>query len=220
MRDTKAFQESLVGRKVPVLTLDPKWHRLFAIHGKTDEIKSLEKELNDLLAEQGRLGTKQKDLRNLKANLLDNIVENMEGASVDKAQSQESKKLEENRRLIDEINDKLSANEDKLLEMPYLIDDKNKELMIASMDYSYDKMRVNEQEAIRIAEWINEIRIELKKNIIRKQNCETNSREIYEYMHDILGSQVIDLFDIEYEKEEINEADETEKAGAHPQAQE
>lgn len=39
MNDKKDFEAALKGKKVPLLVLDQKWHRLFAIHGKTDEIQ-------------------------------------------------------------------------------------------------------------------------------------------------------------------------------------
>ena len=39
------FKNALVGKKISVLILDPKWHRLFSKTGTTDEIKALEKEL-------------------------------------------------------------------------------------------------------------------------------------------------------------------------------
>ena len=39
------FRQALREHKVPVLILDPKWHRLFAIHGKTERIKETEKTL-------------------------------------------------------------------------------------------------------------------------------------------------------------------------------
>ena len=39
-----------------------------------------------------------------------------------------------------------------------------------------------------------------KKNIIKKQNREINNRQIYSYMHDIFGAEVIDIFDMEYQK--------------------
>ena len=41
------------------------------------------------------------------------------------------------------------------------------------------------------------MRIDLKKNIIRKQNREINSRQIYAYMHDIFGAQMMDVFDLD-----------------------
>ena len=73
--------------------------------------------------------------------------------------------------------------------------------MLHSMEYFYDKLRVNRAESLEIEEWINQVRVDLKKNIIRKQNRDINNREIYEYLHDIFGASVIDIFDIKYENE-------------------
>lgn len=213
MRDEELFGRALSEHQVPILTLDAKWHRLFAIHGKTQEIRKLEKELNELLAEQGKRSQELKDLRKLKATLLDSIVQNMDGTSEEKRHSLASRKLEEDKRLIEEINEKLENHEDRLLELPRLIKKKNEALMLASMDYCYEKMRVNQEEAETISGWIRDIRIALKKNIIRKQNCEINNREIYTYMHDIFGPQVIDLFDIQYEEEIDDGEDEKENDG-------
>ena len=39
MKDLEYFKGALSDKKVPILVLDQKWHRLFAIHGKTEEIK-------------------------------------------------------------------------------------------------------------------------------------------------------------------------------------
>jgi uncharacterized protein YbcI len=64
------------------------------------------------------------------------------------------------------------------------------------MNFCYNRLRTNYREAEEIAEWIKQVRIELKKNIIRKQNREINNKEIYAYMHDIFGKDVIDLFDV------------------------
>ena len=80
------------------------------------------------------------------------------------------------------------------------------------MDYFYDKLRVNKAESDEIAEWINQVRVDLKKNIIKKQNRDINNREIYAYLHDIFGPSMLDLFDIRYEeKNEETENDEQEK---------
>ena len=73
--------------------------------------------------------------------------------------------------------------------------------MLLSMDYFYEKLRVNETESAEIEAWINQVRIDLKKNIIRKQNREINNREMYAYLHDIFGAEVIDIFDIKYDEE-------------------
>ena len=53
--------------------------------------------------------------------------------------------------------------------------------------------------------WINQVRVDLKKSIIRKQNRDINNREIYAYLHDIFGPSTLDLFDIHYEDEDVEE---------------
>lgn len=193
------FEEALKDKKVPILVLDQKWHRLFAIHGKTEEIKMVESELNSLLAEQGKLNNELKELKKLKAQLMNNIVENMDDSSDEVDRKVREKKLEEDKRLIDDINSKVDEKEDTLLELPKQIKDVNEELMLLSMDYFYGKIRVNKEEAKEIEDWINQVRIDLKKNIIRKQNREINNKEIYSYLHDIFGHEVIELFDVAHE---------------------
>ena len=188
----KDFKSALIGKTVPLLILDQKWHRLFAVHGKTEEIKELEAQLNTLLTEQAKLNTRLKELKKLKGKLLDEIVQSME---------ENEKKLEDNKRLVDEINEKIDECEEELVDIPFRLRETNDELMICSMDYFYEKIRLNQSEASEIEEWINQVRIDLKKNIIRKQNRDINNREIYAYLHDIFGAEVIDIFDIKYDDE-------------------
>lgn len=197
MKERQDFKSALIGKTVPLLVLDQKWHRLFAVHGKTDEIKDLESKLNNLLAEQGRLNNRLKELKKLKGRLLDEIVQGMEDKDA---------KVEEKKRFVDEINEKMEECEDELMDIPRQIRETNDELMVMSMDYFYEKIRVNQTESVEIEEWINQVRIDLKKNIIRKQNRDINNREIYAYLHDIFGPEVINIFDIKYdeEKEETN----------------
>ena len=192
MKERQDFKSALIGKTVPLLVLDQKWHRLFAVHGKTEEIKELEAKLNTLLAEQGRLNNRMKELKKLKGRLLDEIVQSMDD---------KDKQVEENKRLVDEINQKLEECEDELVDIPYQIRETNDELMLLSMDYFYEKIRVNQSESIEIEEWINQVRIDLKKNIIRKQNRDINNREIYAYLHDIFGAEVINIFDIKYDED-------------------
>lgn len=200
MKSEQDFQEALKNKKIPVLVLDQKWHRLFAIHGKTDAIKSLEKEVNGLLVRQGQLNTKLKELKKLKNQLMGNIVANMNDEKTEDQEHLRQRKLDEDKRLIDEINTQLEECEDELLDIPKLIQEANLKLMIESMDYCYSKLRVNQSESKEIEDWINQVRIDLKKNIIRKQNRDINNREIYAYMHDIFGPDVLDLFDVQYEE--------------------
>jgi hypothetical protein len=66
------------------------------------------------------------------------------------------------------------------------------------MDYFYEILHLNKKESDEIEAWIQQVRIDLKKNIIRKQNRDINNREMYSYLHDLFGPDVLDLFDIQY----------------------
>ena len=184
---------------MPLLVLDQKWHRLFAIHGKTDQIKEIETQLDRYLAEQGQCNNDLEDLKKLKSKLMSNIVQNMDGTTEIADSVSRQKKLDDDKRMIDEINEKVENLEDRLLELPKLINETNESLMLMSMDYFSEKIITNREESKEIEEWISGIRIELKKNIIKKQNRDINNREIYAYLHDIFGAEVLDLFDIQYD---------------------
>lgn len=209
MKTEEEFRAALSNKNIPLLVLDQKWHRLFAIHGKTDEIKEKEAKVNELLAQQGRANTELKKLKKIKNQLMDEIVQNMDDEDNDSAE-REKKRLE-NKKLIDEVNEKIDEEEDLLLELPKEIKEVNESLMILSMDYFYSKLRVNQTEAKEIEDWIAQVRIDLKKNIIRKQNRTINNKEIYSYLHDIFGAEVLDLFDIQYDDLIVGTSDNKDK---------
>ena len=197
MKNTDEFRKALEHKKLPLLVLDQKWHRLFAIHGKTDEIRNAETELNNLLARQGKLNSDLKDYKKVKNQLMDEIVQNMEGS--DGNASDKEKVRDKDKRMIDELNERIDAAEAELLELPQKMKQVNENLMILSMEYFYAKIKINTQESQEIEAWINQVRIDIKTNIIKKQNRDINNREIYAYLHDICGPQVLDLFDVEME---------------------
>ena len=66
-------------------------------------------------------------------------------------------------------------------------------------------MHNNTKEIEEIAEWISEIRKELKEKILRKQDGERKNKMIYSFMHDIFGPSVIEMFDIQVAEQEKKE---------------
>lgn len=190
------FLEALEGKKVPLLAIDNKWHRLFKRVEKTDEIAELEEQLRQLVVEQGRLNDEMKKLVNLKNKLMDEIV-----AIMDSADKGAAKKKEENSRLIDDIKEKMAENDDRALELPKETDSINKKLMVATMEKCYEVIGANTQEIEALDKSITELRIELKKQVVEKQTKEIVNVEMYSYMHDIFGPAVVDMFDIGYDIE-------------------
>lgn len=188
------FYRELSTKKIPILILDNKWHQLFEVIGKTKRIEKLEEELTECLKRQGFLNTDIKDMKKLKSKLMKSIVENMEVAD-DKKQL---KRMEENQRLILEINEKTGSYEDELLELPRKIKEINFELMVESMEYCYTNLIENERILKEINSWIKSVRIELKKNLLRKQDKEELNTKMYAYMHDIFGAEIVDSYDKEF----------------------
>ncbi|MCR4797418.1 MAG: hypothetical protein K5853_03110 [Lachnospiraceae bacterium] len=198
--DEKQFESALKANRIPTLVLDQKWHRLFAISGKPQNVKDLEVKEKEILLRQGHLNQELKNLKKIKQDLMNGIVQNMEGADAQAATTQSEKNLKDNKRLLDETNAKMDADEDELMEIPKQLKEVNDELMLATMNFCYERLRINSHEASEITEWITNIRIELKKNIIKKQNREINNKEIYAYLHDIFGKDVMQLFDVKLDE--------------------
>ena len=154
MAEEKDFSVFLQNKRIPICTLDQKWHKLFALKGKPDEVVECEKELNELLKHQGKLNTDIKDLKKLKTKLMGNIVENMDGTHEENKGRISSKKLDEDKRLIDEINEKLAEYEDELLDMPREIGRVNKELMRLTVKYCYENLRMNFFTSMQVANFL------------------------------------------------------------------
>ena len=196
-RKDEIYSPALKEKKIPILTLDNKWHRLFTQTNPNKTILRLEEELNDLLKKQGKATTESKDIKRLKKKLMQEIVENAEGTAEGNNQKA-LKKMEDNKRLINECNERLTMYEDQLIELPGEIDRVHRELMLQTMDICYDTLKTNETEIEETAKWVAAIRVELKKRLIRKQEMEQMNQELYSYMHDIFGAEVIEIFDMKY----------------------
>lgn len=199
-KENDKFKAALEGKKIPILTVDHKWHRLFEQTAGDPELKKLQDDLNALLKRQGKINTEMKDLRKIKNNLMQGIVTNM-GEAVNASDKIAVKKADESKRLINEINDKISEYEDEMIDLPREIDQMNRKLMIRTMESCYHIMQENTDEIERISNWIERIRVELKMNVVHKQEMEVKNVEMYSYMHAIFGPDVIDIFDIRYDVE-------------------
>lgn len=196
-RTDTVYKPALEGKNIPILTLDNKWHQLFTKLEKSEQIISTENELNELLRRQGKLNSELKEIKVLKKKLMDDIMISAGILDRDANNKKEEKKLEESKRLLNECNEKMESNEDELIDLPRSIYQKNQELMLATMEICYEVIHTNAKEIEEISAWISEVRKELKKKIIRKQESEMKNKELYAYMHDIFGPSVIEMFDIQ-----------------------
>ncbi|MDE6606649.1 MAG: hypothetical protein K2K54_02685 [Lachnospiraceae bacterium] len=192
------YKQALKGKELPLLPLDNKWHQLFTQTEANPRIRRLEEQLNSLIKRQGKLNTEKKDIRKLKRKLMDQIVVTVDELDQGINQKINDKKIDADKRLVKECNTKLAAYEKELMTLPKQIEEVNLQLMLATMDICYKKIKENTAQIEELTEWIDSMRIELKKNVVRKQDRETENRQLYSYMHDIFGADVLEVFDMKY----------------------
>ncbi|MDD3173837.1 MAG: hypothetical protein PHF63_09280 [Herbinix sp.] len=190
------FDKVVKDKKLPILTIDNRWHELFTEDQKTPEIQELEQKVNNLLKKQGKLVNDIKDMKKLKNGLIKDIMENMDVGN-DLIGKAKEKKLDKNKQFINEINEKIEFAMDELADIPYQIKKENEELLSESIKNFYTQLEINKTELKEVAAWISSIREELKRKILIKQDLETKNTKIYTYMHDILGAELMELFDKE-----------------------
>lgn len=187
------------GRELPILTLDARWHELFPEDEKNTAIKELEHELNNLLKRQGKLINDIKKMKSTKKGLMKDIVVNMDIRS-DILGKQKEKKLDINKRLISELNDKIKESTDELLDIPFRIKEVNEELMVESFKVCSARFKTNKKELTAIEKIIRGMRDELKVRILAKQDMETMNTRMYTYFHDILGADAMEALEKEFRK--------------------
>lgn len=189
-----SLYEIVKNKKLPILTLDNRWHELLPDSEKTDYIRELEQKVNKLLKKQGKLVDDIKDMKKLKKHLMKDILINMD---IGKDRDKKLGRLKQN---IHEINDRIEAEMNELGDIPYQIKEVNEKLVVESMQLFYERMESNEAELKNVAEWINRMRDELTNKILLKQELETKNVALYTYMHDILGADLIEMFDKHHQK--------------------
>lgn len=200
-REDEIFEPALAGKKIPILTLDNKWHKLFTQKEYTPEIRQMENEINKLLKRQAKVNEESREVKKLKKAKMDEIV--VLADEMGKAPSKKlDRKLEECRQTVTACNEKIDACEEEMIELPRQISRINHRLMIATMEVCYRRLERNTAELEEIEEWIGSIRRELKKKVVRKQEKEAMNHRLYSYMHDIFGADVIEIFDMKYNPEE------------------
>lgn len=190
---TYDFGSVIQNKKIPILTLDARWHELFPDERKTSRLRELELKVNQLLMTQGKLATDIEDMKKLKKTLLKDIIDNMDTGN--DITGKVKKRLDKDKRYVEELNNKINEASDQLLEIPNKIREANEELLIESINICYNTIHTNKDELDKISEWIRKTREELKEKILLKHDMESNMKVIYNNMHDILGADILDLFD-------------------------
>ncbi len=201
MRKAKSinYDKIFKGKKIPILTLDERWHEIFPDYDKPAHLREIETRLNELIKQQGKMATDMKDLKNLKTKLMQEIIAHMDVNDTE-AGKLKAKKLDRNQKLIKELSEKLNKAEDELIKLPYQIKAVNEQLIIESAKVCYERLDRNNEKTAEISRWVAKVRDELKDKILEKQDMELKSTAIYSYMHDMLGPELLQDLDEELKR--------------------
>ena len=186
-------KKNVAYKNLPIAILDERYLRLIKDNEKTPLLKQLEKKLSDLLKRQGQITNDIKGIKKIKSDLMKSIIENVENENM--SESKRQKLLNTNQKLVIEAKEKIDRLEQEELEIPGKIRDANIELLIEAVNICYNRIHQNYKDIQLLGNWINETRMELKKRILIKQDKETKNTEIYNYMHDLLGPEMMEVFD-------------------------
>lgn len=200
-RDSEHYDFSSVirGKKLPLLILDEKWLQLFEIDKMPKDVKELQAKLTKLVIKQGGIIEEIAGLKRHKSQLLQEIVENM-GIDDSAVGAMKARKMEKNQKLIAEIKEKLELNEEILDDLPEQMQRVNEELLIASSNICYSKLNEHVTAVKDLAEEINILNEQLMMKKIEKEEREESINRMYTYMHNMYGSGITEILDINNEK--------------------
>lgn len=192
---SEEFENMVRNSRIPIVILDNRWQQLFSDEQKPPHIKKLETNLLNAIKKQSRIQNDLKELTKLKKKLMSEIVLNMNEVSSDEKEEKRRKKLDKSQKLIIDINDKITKCTEENDEIPDEIKKANEELMLAAVRLCYEKMDSNSEDIRMISEWIDNTRIELKRQILIKEDKEEANQKIYTYLHDMFGPKFMEFFD-------------------------
>lgn len=188
-------------QKMPIITLDNSWHQLIA-HIKTPEIKDLEKELNKLLKEQGKLNTDYLEYTRLKKEMLDTIL-NLTHEAFELGSDEAMNKIEEQQKMVLKINEKLENIEPRLDALPGEIQEVNGMLIDQTAQLSYGHINTYKEKSHILDEEIQNLRSELMEKTEEKKAYDKKLEETYKFLHQLVGPNFIEKLDSVYwEKKE------------------
>ncbi len=188
----------LSSKKLPIVVVDPIWHTIKEAFG-TDSIKQAEKNLTEQLKEQARLTEEFTKLGKAKKKLLDDIM-----AASTKAQSGDMNALNELtviQQSVNEISEKLSGIEEGLEDIDKQIEETNHDIVASMVVVGYDYIDDFKGENEKLDKEIDELRNQLLEKTDRKKEVEANLKNLYLYMHSIIGHKNIEVVDTALERQ-------------------
>lgn len=184
------IRNALRGKQVPILVLDNRWHTMFPKGRKPAEIASIETNLNKYLKLQGKLINEMKDLKVAKQRLMQGIVAGMEEEG-----ERGNRKKDNQQRLLLETSSRIQECSEQLMYLPKKIQLENEKLMVYTAQYCFEQMTNSDGRLRELKQEIRELRERLADCTEEKEALEEGLQNGYALMHNVLGPEVMNLYD-------------------------
>lgn len=180
-------------RKLPIVVLDPLWHTAKE-HIQSTVIDKAEKELQELLKEQARLGTDYKEYTVIKQNFLKEILV-LSGKVQVNDDDEALKNLDKLHQSTLGVNQRLEEIEERLDRIDDEINDKNKEVISEMIAVGYSYIEMYREKAQILETEITALRLQMLQKTAQKKESEIFLKDIYNYLHSIVGREQIEVID-------------------------
>lgn len=184
------FLQTVQSLNLPILTLDPQWHALFVHVDKSAEVRRYEHQLTELLKEQGKLNSENKEMQGKKKILMNQIIYNM---SISDEETVQRKNDQGN--MIENINTQMVQNQDALSVLPEQIKQINALLLLATFRQVYVQVDANKKRLDTLNFDIASLRDQLSKMLLEKQDREDYNNEVFGNLKDLVGKEAVDIFE-------------------------
>ena len=188
-------KDILLKNKIPLLYSEPNWTKLFG-NVNDKKIENAKEELMELVTRERELEIHNRELQKQKLKSMKMIL------GISDSVNNESKV--ENIGLLDEYKDQILKINDELDEVSFMLEtipqeirESNLKLLNATIQYSYDELKIREKFVREANGEIEVLRERLKSLIDTKHDYEEWINETYTFLHGLLGSKEIDKIDRE-----------------------
>lgn len=190
------FRKVFEGRRIPLVNFDERWLTIFPKEKMTNHMNELSAKVNDLLKKQGKAVEEIKGYKRYKEQLMQEIMENMDADDTFFGRLK-ARKLEKNQKLILELNAQLQKSEDELADLPAEIRQVNEELLIETTRECFHQLIKTDNQVNLLKDTIKEYEDRLHELKEEVKEVEKTNRDIYLYMHDMLGPDLMKKIDDE-----------------------
>lgn len=198
-RKTISLDESILQKnRIPLLIKEPEWVKLFG-DNKNKYIQESKEELNQLLTRQNVLKSYYEKLQKKKRKYMKMILNVSESVNNENNNNKEKhlELLDEYKEKILEINEEIEDVKFQIETLPKEIRNSNFQLLTATVEYGYNELKSREKILNKSLVEIDILREKLKTLLEIKYSTEEWINETYTFLHDILGSEVIEEIDRE-----------------------